>query len=291
MKLIFVFIDGFGMGGDDPHKNPLIVSRAENIKRIFRQHTVLPTDASLGVPGFPQSATGQTCIFTGVNAQAVLGRHLNGQPTKTLKDIITSYGLFKALMDKGLSITNSNVYRNEYLQKMLDPHDRKHRPSVTSVMTMAAGLTFRTAEDYRQGNGIYHDITGKILVESGYAGSTIPPAEAACRLVKISRNYDFTLFEHFMTDIIGHRMDMQQAVEEIEILDEFLGELLCRFDGKNETIVIASDHGNIEDVSVKTHTMNKVPTIVIGRGEELVKAGDIKTLLDIYPFVLRLAAW
>jgi 2,3-bisphosphoglycerate-independent phosphoglycerate mutase len=34
--------------------------------------------------------------------------------------------------------------------------------------------------------------------------------------------------------------------------------------GPEDTIVLASDHGNSEDLRVKTHTVNPVPTLVIG---------------------------
>lgn len=287
MRMIFVFIDGFGLGDEDSNANPIYAANAPNIRHILNDFNVIPTDASFGIKGLPQSATGQTAIFTAVNAPQVLGRHLNGQPTITLKKIINKSNLFKELMNMGLKVTNSNVYREEYLSKMLDPRERRYRPSVTSVMSLSAGLKFRTVEDYNLGNGVYHDITGQIIKDSGYDSKVITPEEAARRIYAISRNYDFTLFEHFMTDIIGHKMDMELAVREIELLDAFLGELLRLVDFENDIIFITSDHGNIEDITVKTHTMNKVPTVVMGKVPE---GADIKieSLLDIMPEVLSI---
>lgn len=49
---------------------------------------------------------------------------------------------------------------------MFDPKERKHKPSVTSIMTYSAGLKFRTVGDYKKGAGVYHDIIGKILRDS-----------------------------------------------------------------------------------------------------------------------------
>lgn len=287
MKMIFLFIDGFGLGSGDKAVNPIRAARAPNIDYIFKTFRVIPTDATMGVPGLPQSATGQTAIFTGVNASRILGRHLHGQPTITLRNILNENNLFKEMLSRGLSVTNVNGYRQEYLEKMLDPKERRYRPSVTSVMTMSAGLKFRTAEDYQQGRSVYHDITGQILNDSGYDVKVITPGEAAHRLYDISRGYDFTLFEHFMPDIIGHKMDMGLAVAEIELLDSFLGELVKLADPEKDIIFITSDHGNIEDISVKTHTFNKVPTIIIGRVPEESVAG-ITTLTDIMPAVLRI---
>ncbi|MCX7708883.1 MAG: alkaline phosphatase family protein [Clostridia bacterium] len=287
MKMIFIFIDGFGMGNKNPEVNPIIAAKTPGLDYIFSNFEVIPTDACLGIPGLPQSATGQTTIFTGINASKVLNRHLNGQPTITLKQLIYENNLFKELSRRGLKFTNANVYRDEYLQKMMDETDRLHRPSVTSVMSMSAGLSFRTIEDFKAGNGVYHDITGQILIDSGYDVRLNTPQEAAQKLYAISRGFDFTLYEHFMTDIIGHKMDMDLAVGEIQLLDSFLGELIKLIDLEEDVVFITSDHGNIEDISVKTHTFNKVPTIIIGKQGERVRL-EIESLTDIMPSVLKI---
>lgn len=286
-KMIFIFIDGFGMGEKDAARNPLVAANTPNLDYIFEKFDVVPTDASLGVPGLPQSATGQTSIFTGVNAPMILGRHLNAQPSISLRKVINEDNLFKRLIKAGFKVTNANVYRQEYLDRMNDPADKRYKPSASSVMTMSAGLPFRMVEDYNKGRGIYHDITGKIIVESGYDAEIITPEEAADRLYSISRDYDFTFYEHFMTDIIGHKMDMELAIEEIELLDQFLGRLVGHMDPENEAILITSDHGNIEDISVKTHTLNKVPTVLMGKIPGGLK-DKIHSLLDITPAILEI---
>jgi len=287
MRMIFIFIDGFGIGSADKSINPVYAASAPNIRNILENFNVMHIDASLGVNGLPQSATGQTAIFTGVNAPKVLGRHLNGQPTVTLKKIILHDNLFKKLLNMGFKVTNSNAYREEYLTKMLDPKERRYRPSVTSIMTLSAKLRFRTVQDYNRGRAVYHDITGQIIKDSGYDVEVISPEEAAARIYAISRDYDFTLFEHFMTDIVGHKMDMELAVKEIELLDAFLGELTRLVDFEEDIIFITSDHGNIEDITVKTHTMNKVPAVIMGPIPEGVYI-KIESLLDIMPAVLSI---
>lgn len=287
MKMIFVFIDGFGIGATDKSKNPIYRASTPALDYLLTNGKMIATDACLGVAGLPQSATGQTAIFTGVNAPMILGRHLHGQPTVTLKRIINENNLFMELLKRGLKVTNSNVYRSEYLSKMLDPKEKKFKPSVTTVMALASGLNCRTVEEYKEGNGVYHDITGKILVEGGYIEKTILPCEAAQRLYNLSRGYDFTLFEHFMTDIIGHKMDMEEAVSEIELLDSFLWELLKLIDLDKDIIFITSDHGNIEDITVKTHTFNKVPTVIFGRGSK-IESLKVESLVDIMPAVLSI---
>jgi len=287
MKMIFIFIDGFGLGEEDKDKNPIYAAKTPNFDYIFNNFKVIPVDASLGINGLPQSATGQTALFTGVNAPKVLGRHLSGQPTQTLKKIINNNSLFKELIDRGFEVANSNVYRKEYLKKMMDSKNKRYRPSVTSVMSISSGIKLKTVEDYTKGCGIYHDITGQILAESGYDVDVITPAEAAQRLKNVSMCNDFTLFEHFMTDIIGHSMDVDKAIQEIQLLDEFLGALIGIIDLNEDIIFITSDHGNIEDISVKTHTFNKVPVIVMGNISRLPDL-KLESLLDITPFIVEI---
>ncbi|HEY6098635.1 MAG TPA: peptidase, partial [Anaeromyxobacter sp.] len=75
MTVLFVFVDGVGAGAPDPDRNPL--ARGEFLLSRFEDGSGAPlpaggravlADATLGVPGRPQSATGQTAILTGENA-------------------------------------------------------------------------------------------------------------------------------------------------------------------------------------------------------------------------------
>ena len=286
-RILFIFIDGLGLGEKDAAKNPLYAANTPAFDKLFEQGYMMPTDACLGVPGLPQSATGQTTIFTGVNAPEAVGRHINAQPTKPLRDIIEKDNLFKRLLNKGLKVANANVYRQEYLDRMHDPSDKRYKPSVTTVMSMSAGMRFRKVEEFNSGKGIYHDITGKIIVDSGYDSHVITPEEAAVRYYSIAQEHDFTLFEHFVTDLVGHKMDMKLAIDTIEVLDAFLGALLNQLNQEEDILFITSDHGNIEDLSVKTHTKNLVPTIIYGKIPDQKKV-KVESLLDIMPTVIKL---
>ncbi len=286
MKVIFTFLDGVGIGKKDKTANPVYASKQQVLARLI-DNARFQVDASMGVEGLPQSATGQTSIFTGVNAPEVLNRHLSGQPTISLKKVIYKSNIFSELIKRGYKVTSSNVYRDEYLQNMLNVKDRRNRPSVTSVMGMAAGTDFRTVNEFIKGNGVYHDITGDILKESEYEVQPITPQKAAQNLYSLSRNYDFTLFEHFLTDIQGHKGDFDEAVKLIDRLDSFFAELIKQMDFQEDVLIITSDHGNIEDLSVHTHTMNKVPVVVLGNKAENLKT-EVHSLTDIMPFVLEL---
>lgn len=286
MKVIFIFIDGVGIGKKDKETNPLYATEKKVLAGLIDKAR-FHADASMGVPGLPQSATGQTAIFTGVNAPMALNRHLSGQPTVTLIKIIQKENMFGELKKKGKKVSNANVYRDEYLTNMLDVKDKRNRPSVTSVMCMTENMKFRTVKDFADNNGVYHDITGDKLKESGYNVETVESGKAARNLYALSREKDFTLFEHFVTDITGHKADMEEAVRVIEKLDTFLEELISLINFEEDVLIITSDHGNIEDASVHTHTMNKVPVIVLGKKADNVDL-EINSLVDIMPFVLQL---
>ena len=285
MKVIFIFLDGVGIGKKDRTTNPVYATQQQVLARLI-DNARFQADASMGVEGLPQSATGQTAIFTGVNAPKVLNRHLSGQPTISLKKVIYKSNIFSELVKMGYKVTSSNVYRDEYLENMLNVKDRKHRPSVTSVMSMAADVEFRTVNEFINENGVYHDITGETLKESGYEVDTVTPKRAAQNLYRLSRNYDFTLYEHFLTDIQGHKADFGEAVDLIDRLDNFFEELMKQMDFEEDVLIMTSDHGNIEDVSVHTHTMNKVPVVVLGKKAENIKT-QVHSLTDIMPFVLE----
>lgn len=285
MKVIFIFLDGVGIGEKDRTANPVYATQQQVLARLI-DNARFQADASMGVEGLPQSATGQTAIFTGVNAPKVLNRHLSGQPTISLKKVIYKSNIFSELVKMGYKVTSSNVYRDEYLENMLNVKDRRHRPSVTSVMSMAAGIEFRTVNEFINENGVYHDITGETLRESGYEVDTVTPKRAAQNLYRLSRNYDFTLYEHFLTDIQGHKADFGEAVDLIDRLDSFFEELMKQMDFEEDVLIMTSDHGNIEDVSVHTHTMNKVPVVVLGKKAENIKT-EVHSLTDIMPFVLE----
>lgn len=286
MKVIFIFIDGVGIGNKNNQTNPIYATKSLVLAKLIEE-TRFKADAVLGIDGLPQSATGQTSIFTGVNAPAAVNRHLSGQPTASLREIIYRVNMFSELKNMGFKVASANVYRDEYLIKMLDMTDRRSRPSVTSVMGMAAGIKFKTVADFIDDKGIYHDMTGEVLKESGYSVNTISPEKAAQNLYKLSRDNDFTLFEHFITDIAGHIANMNDAVCVIERLDSFLAELTRLMNFEEDVLIITSDHGNIEDVTVQTHTMNKVPVIILGKKADAVNR-QINSLVDIMPFVLEL---
>jgi hypothetical protein len=89
-------------------------------------------DASLGVPGLPQSATGQTSILTGVNAPAEMGRHISGFPGPTLRRILFEHSVLKRIRERGLSA--------KYLAVLLVAQDLDPTAVISETKRLAIGL-------------------------------------------------------------------------------------------------------------------------------------------------------
>jgi len=94
------------------------------------------------------------------------------------------------------------------------------------------------------------------------------------------------MYEHFLTDLAGHAQDMDRAVEILENLERFLDAVLMALDLSVHTVVLVSDHGNLEDLSTHQHTTNPVPTLVWGPGAQPL-AASVRTLADLAPAILR----
>ena len=117
------------------------------------------------------------------------------------------------------------------------------------------------------------DITGAGWKELGYSDiPEIDPAEAGRRLVQLVSDDDFVLFEYWRTDYAGHSERFSEAVDALERLDRMLAGIVETIDTRSTLLFITSDHGNVEDMSTKTHTRNPVPALLFGRDHEAVAA-------------------
>nr|MBP7276187.1 hypothetical protein [Kiritimatiellia bacterium] len=212
-RALLVFVDGFGWGADDPSVNP-VAAHAPRLHAWLRAHGS-PIDAALGVPGLPQSATGQTALLTGVNAPAAVGRHVESFPGPALQEIVREHNLLRALARRGYRVTLANGYfMDARTERMI-----RNRPSVTTVAAQSALERVRGREELLRGEAVSHDLTRARLRNRGYDGPLITPAEAARHLIGIARDHDFTLFEYFMTDLAGHRGDEAERARVLSELD------------------------------------------------------------------------
>ena len=296
-KLVLFFIDGLGLGPDDPDINPLrlLFTDLMSGKKLvategpifFLNGVMIPTDATLGVPGIPQSATGQTSIFTGVNAQKHIGLHLSAFPNKELKILIEKHSLMKKLRQGGVKATSANLYSKEFFIKR---ENRSRNLFPASTLTIkASGSRFRFRDDYLAGQAVFADITNELIRKRGYQIDLIRPEQAGRNMLNILKANDFVFFEYFMTDLYGHSQNGAELQKCKDILERFTLTLWEGMDQHNSGILVVSDHGNAEDISVVHHTTNKTPTLLFtcNREDQELFAGRISNLTDIYNTVLE----
>ena len=269
---VFVFLDGFGLGDPAP-SNPLFTSGITVIEEIAGKKLIKGIDvsrpevlikgidATLGVDGLPQSATGQTALFTGKNAPETLGFHLPAFPDKKLIELIRMHNILKKLDNAGYRPTFANAYTDSYFERA---KLRRNMHSVTTHCMLSAGLRLRKEKDLMENNAVYWDIVREHLhINYNPQVTPIDPFCAGEHLAHISRSHEFVLFECFATDLTGHSCDNHKAEKILATLDSFFSGIL-KAKTCSTNLLICSDHGNIEDLRVKTHTTNLVPLIVIG---------------------------
>jgi 2,3-bisphosphoglycerate-independent phosphoglycerate mutase len=303
-RLLFLFLDGVGIGSDDPTNNPLAIAHMPNLMALLDGHrlvgnaipthtqraTLLALDANLGVPGTPQSATGQATLLTGRNVAAEIGYHYGPKPNDVIAQSLRSGTIFETLTKRGKRVAFLDAYPPGYFAA-IESGRRLH--SAVPMAALSAGLRLMTASDLNAGRALAADFTGLgwhdrlNLLET----PTLSPVEAGRRLAQLSSHYDFAFFEYWLTDYAGHGREMNQASTLLGTLDLTLGGLLTEWDDAEGLILITSDHGNLEDLSVRGHTLNPVPILVVGasplRDQFVAGLVDIS---DIAPAIQRLLA-
>jgi 2,3-bisphosphoglycerate-independent phosphoglycerate mutase len=295
VRILMIFVDGVGLGDPDPATNPFVRARTPTLRRLLggplagrtavrtEEAVMMPLDAQLGVPGLPQSATGQVALLTGENAPALAGRHVTAYPTQTLRALLEERGLFPRFRMRGLPVALANAYTSEYFAAVAG---RKLRHAAITLNALQAGVPLRGLDDLRAGRAVYQDLTNARLREGGVAVPLITPEEAGRRLAVLSAGYGFTLFEFFQTDLAGHgRVPDRLGV--VERLDRFLGAALGAADLRDTLVLLTSDHGNLEDTRTDAHTLNPVPAVLVGAERDRVAAG-LRALTDVAPACLEI---
>jgi 2,3-bisphosphoglycerate-independent phosphoglycerate mutase len=286
--VLFIFVDGLGIGSRGA-QNPLDQANIDLLPlAVFRDEPhvavhngmMVPTDASLGIEGRPQSASGQSTILTGINVPQRLGYHKQGFPNQAMREIIAEHSIFLQLQRQGFGPNN---FANTYTPKFFV--ERPRWISATTCAVEAAGMRFNQLEDLAAGRSLFHDYTNAQLVERGVSVEIRSPEQAGEILVQAASDHAFTLYEYFLTDTAGHKQDRGRATEILAGLAALVRTVLERSDLAKMTVILTSDHGNVEDLSSRNHTLNQVPTFVWGAGRDFF-AGRIRNLADITPAIV-----
>ena len=279
MRILFLFLDGIGLGVDDPGVNPLARAEMPYLASLLggKKLTVsaapfsselaglVSLDAGLGVPGLPQSATGQAVLLTGLNIPAELGYHYGPKPNRQVAGYLTNGNtLFAWLRAQGKRAALLNAYPPRYFSGI---ESGKRLYSSIPLAYTSAGYALFAQEDYFAGQALSADFTGQGWRSMlGIAEAPVMSAhEAGRKLGQLARQYDFAMFEYWASDYAGHKQDMTWATSQLDTFDDVLAGLASSWSLDEDLILITSDHGNMEDLSARRHTAANVPCLVIGR--------------------------
>ncbi len=291
-----VFIDGIGLGPAGPD-NPLS-DELPGMARLAggeawtsaaapydgESHVVRAIDATLGVEGLPQSGTGQATLFTGVNCAELAGRHYGPYPHSATRSAIAEKNVFQRVKTLFADDPEPAAFANAYPDRFFSFAARRDWWTVTTRCCLDANVPIRTAEMLKEGLAVSADITGGGWPQAEPRIHPVSEEEAGMRFVEIARGHRFTLFEYYLTDKAGHAQDRQRAIEVLARLDRFLGAIDAQLNPQEELLIVTSDHGNLEDLSTRSHTEYPVPLIARGAGAE--KLSDVRDLTDVVPAIM-----
>lgn len=311
-RVLFVFLDGVGLGEEDEATNAFVAARLPTFSRLLEgaravrregplstsQATLVPLDAGLGVDGTPQSGTGQTALFTGINAPERLGRHFGPWVPSTLRALLKQESVLARTIASGRSAAFANAYPEELFielpapaGKIPAPAGERRRPprflqAGPPLAAIGAGLLTRHTDALARGDAIASEITNDGWRER--LGRTelpaISPQQAGANLARIAAQHDLTLFAHYSTDYAGHEERLDRAITSLERVDAFLHGIIESVPD-DLLLIVASDHGNLEDVR-GGHTRNPALGLAVGANHAI--AANWKSILDVTPAVLTL---
>jgi 2,3-bisphosphoglycerate-independent phosphoglycerate mutase len=298
------FLDGVGLGSDDPQVNPFVSANMPNIanllgcedwyaagKGVLRSDraTLVPTDATLSVSGRPQSATGQATILSGRNVPFLVGEHYGPKPNDAVAELICQGTLFSEIANNGGKAALITPYPQGYFDGI---RNGVRLYSAVPLAATSAGWPLFTADDLRNGRAVSPDFTNEGWLDHlGYSDiDLISPFDAGERIATIAADYDFSFFEHWPSDYRGHRGSLSDAIGHLELIDEVIGGIVTHWPHEAGVLIITSDHGNIEEKNHRKHTRNPVPTIIISKDHwQLVQqivdltdiAGVVRSVLNL----------
>lgn len=294
-RILVVFLDGVGLGDDDPEINPMAQAELPILRSLLdgrrpvranggyvtHHATLLALDAQMGVPGLPQSGTGQTTILTGVNAPALIGQHYGPYPNPPLRDLLSNGNLFRELLVAGKPVAFANAYPDRFLSRLGRGTERLSANSRAAVL---AGLKLRGPDELKAGRAVSSLLTNSYWREWGYDVPELTAAQAGAQLVRLTDDHALTYFEFWYTDVAGHRQDQELSLYILKQLDDLIGGIIETLDLSRSLLVILSDHGNFEDLSTPKHTLNPALGVLIGAGHQEL-AARLGSLQDVTPTI------
>ena len=295
-SVVVVFLDGVGLGEANTEANPFMhgglptVHKWIGLPHLTREQAgttvgdtaLLGLDATLGVSGLPQSATGQTTILTGHNAAALLDEHYGPYPNQPLRELLDRENIFKTLLTADYPVAYANAYPARFLDRL---QRGRGRLSANTQAAHRSGLKIRSGEDLRQGRALSALFSNDFWPEPDFPLPPLTPYQAGEQFARLAQDHTLTFFEFWYTDLLGHKQTWEKALETLGMLDDFLAGLAATLDFERTLLLVVSDHGNFEDLTTSKHTLNPALTLLKGQGIEPLLP-QLHSLADLKPAIL-----
>ena len=295
-RVLFVFLDGVGIGPADPSFNPFLMAgdRIPALTALMGGQAPtldepavegpdgrsFPLAATLDVEGTPQSGTGQAALLTGTSAAEFFGRHFGPWTPVALRPTVEERSVLRTASDRGLQVSFANAYPKGW------PGPRGgRRIAAPPLAARGAGILDRHEEALASGEAVSSEI-----VNDGWRDRLgheevppITPQAAGANLARISHSADLTLYAHYATDTAGHEQRGDAAIAALQRVDAFFDGLLSEL-AADTLLLVASDHGNLEDLRAG-HTRN--PVLAIAVGPRASAAAQLVDIHEVAPFILE----
>ncbi|MFC6616494.1 metalloenzyme domain protein [Deinococcus radiophilus] len=233
----------------------------------------LALDAGLGVPGLPQSATGQACWLTGQDAVRYMGEHFGPQPGPTLRRLLDQASWPVQLTRAGGRAGLANFYPPGYFER----HLQRPRHGCFPYSVLSAGLPLNPPD------------LPPVLPTLGlsYAAPWAPQhplADIAAlgeALARAAAPYDLVMCDLWLGDLIGHSGAPELPSASLRAGQTYLQRVDALLEGLlavGAKVLLSSDHGNLENLQTKSHTQARVPLAWAGvlspQVSDIVEAGQ-----------------
>ncbi len=321
-RVLFLFLDGVGIGPAHPDANPFLGANLPTLRALLGgtiptleepevfsapglpatpggpdggvargeadpaglsrpEAIAFPLDPLLGIEGLPQSGTGQTALFTGLNAPRIYGRHFGPWVPVRLRPRLQEENLLTRAQALGISCAFANAYPRGF-----ERTSWARRPAGPPLMARAAGLLVRHEEALARGEALASEIVNSSW-RTHLGREEIPevtPQEAGRALARIAGEARLTFFAHYATDHAGHQGAFEASARALERVDGLLEGLVPQL-LPGTLLVVASDHGNIEEVG-RSHTRNPSFTLLAGPGARQLRGG-LHAITDVPGLILQ----